>query len=82
MVMVSWMDACSRFNANFNVVDPNWAENTAFGVINQTIGWLMSTNEKWTIVAGELDDNGYPRGITEIPTSIVLEIEILRSKTK
>lgn len=79
--MVSWMDACSRFNANFNVIDPDWVENTSFGVINQTIGWLMTMNEKWTIIAGELDCGGYPRGLTEIPTSIVLEVEILRSKT-
>ena len=79
--MVSWMDACSRFNANFNIVDPNWAENSNFGVINQTIGWLMTLNDKWTIVADELDAEGYPRGLVEIPTSIVLEVEILRSKT-
>jgi len=80
--MVSWMDACARFNPNFNVINPNWSEGSQFGIVNQTLGWLMSTNEKWTIIAGELDENGYPRGITEVPTSIVLEIEILRSKTK
>lgn len=79
--MVSWMDACARFNPNFNVIQPDWAERGNFGVINQTIGWLMSSNPSWTILAAELDDAGYPRGITEIPTSIVLEIEILRSKT-
>lgn len=79
--MVSWMDACSRFNPNFNVVDPNWAKNSNFGVINQTIGWLMELNDQWTIIANELDCSGYPRGIVEVPTSIVLEIEVLRSKT-
>lgn len=79
--MVSWMDACARFNANFDVVNPSWPENTAFGIVNQTIGWLMTTNKKWTIIAGELDEAGYPRGITEVPTSLVLEIEVLRSKT-
>lgn len=72
------MDACARFNGTFNITDPKWPEQTAFGIINQTVGWLLYNNNEWVVLAGEMDQDGYPRGITEVPTSLVLEIEILR----
>ncbi len=75
--MVSWMDACHCTNPRFNLNDPDWDKTGTFGVINQTVGWLLNMNEKWVVVSMELCEAGYARDVTEIPTCLVLKIEEL-----
>lgn len=74
------MDACSRFNANFDVADPDWPTKTEFGVVNMSVGWLMNVDKDWVVLAGELSEDLRPRDIMNIPTSIVLEIQELMDK--
>ena len=76
------MDACQTFRPAFNPSDPTWPDSNpnAFGVVNQTVGFLLSHNKDWVIVGGEVDENGQPRDITDIPTGIVLEIEELAAQ--
>lgn len=73
------MDACHQFNPPFHVTNPNWAKTAKFGVVNHTTGWLLHLDETWAVVAGEMDQDGFPRGITDIPTAIVTQIEILKN---
>lgn len=77
VVCVSWLDACSHFNPNFSVYDADWPETAELGVVNQTVGWLLSVDSSWVIVAGELDDAGHPRDISHVPTAIVLNVDVL-----
>ncbi len=81
VVNVTWMDACHATAARFDLKNPNWDTQGTFGVINQTVGWLLTKNEKWVVLAMEIDEYGYVRDVTDIPTSIVLNIEILKDST-
>ena len=72
------MDACSQFRPNFDITHSNWPQTTEFGIINRSVGWLLVADKDWVVLADELDENGQPRGIMNVPTCIVLEIEILR----
>lgn len=74
---MTWMDACHGANPRFNLNDPDWDTKGTFGVINQTVGFLLAKNEKWVIISMELCEAGYARDVTEIPTAIVLKIEEL-----
>lgn len=71
------MDACGRTRPTFSLENKDWPEEAAFGIVNQTVGWLLSYNRDWTVVSAEVDEYGQVRDLTEIPTAIVLEIEVL-----
>jgi hypothetical protein len=72
------MDACMTMIPSFNIKDPNWvSDKRAFGIVNQTVGHLLKYDNEWCITASELDENGHPRDVTDIPSSLVLEIEEL-----
>lgn len=77
LVKVHWMDACGGLQPRFNIDDSEWFNKTEFGVINSTVGWLLLYNDSWVVVCGELSDTNQPREITEVPTKIVLQIDIL-----
>lgn len=79
LVKVSWMDACGGVRPRVDLNNPNWPEDDKdnIGIINQTVGYLLLYNKDWCIVAAEMSEDGSPRDITDVPSSIVLAIEEL-----
>lgn len=75
------MDACSSFHPSFDIGNPNWDSESAFGIVNQTVGYVLCANKDWYILAAELDQDGRPRDIMNIPTNWVLEVLELQAPT-
>lgn len=82
LVKVTWMDACGGMRPRFEIRDSDWANKAEFGVINTTVGFLLLLDEDWCVTASEICEGGDPRDITEVPTCIVLEVNVLEKATQ
>lgn len=82
IVKVTWLDACGGSTPRFNINDSNWAQTTEFGVINQSVGYLLLMDEDFTVLAAEISEAHEVRDITEIPTATVLNVETLVKGTR
>lgn len=76
---VTWGDACIQ-NGGAVYTQPGWHENFSKGVPLETVGFLLSENKDWLVIAMERDAEGSDkfREVQSIPTYSVLKKEVLR----
>lgn len=78
IVKVTWLDACQKFATEYNTDDLLWELTAELGVVNISTGWLLLLNEDFIVISNEISEvPGPSRGVFEIPTALILEVEYI-----